>query len=1257
MSSLLVAPLSPYRGLAPFGDSDLDALFFFGREREVEVIVANLLASRLTVLYGPSGVGKSSVLRAGVCRRLHEVAPGAEVHVRDRWIDDPHLPDVAGETYLILDQLEEYFLYHGSEGPLVRELPDLLDDPGANVLLAIREDALAKLDAFQARVPTVFANQLRLDELAPGAARTAIVGPLDRYNELADSGAGVTIEPELVDAVLAQVAVRQSDSSRVEAPYLQLVLERLWDEERAVGSHVLRLATLDRLGGAATVVREHLEHALRGLPARDADLAASALRFLVTPSRTKIAHTVDDLAGYTAAGSGELRTVLEQLSSQRILRTVAPSNGEGTRYEIFHDVLAEPVLEWRHEIEARAAVERERRRHRRLFLFAAAALLLAAAMAALAVFALAQRHDARRQASLARAGQAEAVKQARLAERSSAAARVAAAEAKRLQRLADASAQQARQSAARARASERVALQERAKAQQQRAIAQQQRAVAEQQRAVAQEQRAAAERQRAVAQEQRAAAERQKARAQAAAERAHASAVDAQRQARLARVGEYTARASADLAVDPVRSVRAALAAAALESSLRVEDALRSSLVALRVRGVLDAGGGAVTHALFSPDGSLVATGSEQGMLRIFATGSHRLVRSIDLGSSVVSLVFSPDGSRLTAATGRGVSVRDARSGAEVGSLRVPGTEAAVSGAGGTVVTGGSDKTLRIWNLSSGAPIHSVSVPTPIDSIAASPNGELAAVFARSAATVEVVDVRVGAVVATLRQQGNVTAAAFSPDGALLVTSGHRNVYAWNASDWSLRHTLTGHSAVITSVAFARDGRLVTTSEDSSARLWDPVAGSLLFILAGQHEQKILAAAFGPDGTSVATASADGTARIASDPLGQVPLVLAGHTRAVIGVAFSPDGQLVLTASADGTARLWSARPPALRQVGALGGSIAAAAFSPDGKLVVAASTDGTARLWHAGGGVVATLRHSGKVTAASFVDGGSHVLTASEDGIARLWTTAGTLVRTFVHGAPVRAAFGEPGGDVVTAGDDGVVRLWAPSGRLLWSRSDGARVTAAAGAPDGTVVATGDVSGTVRLLSVRDGALLHVLRGHHGAVTSLDFAPDGTLLVSGSADGTARVWVAATGRLRHVLESGAALTSAVFSPDGALVLTADADGNVRTWGTGSGKLEHDLRFHVSVVSRASFSPDGRWVVTAGPSAAGLWQTSTGKLLYALRGSSGPLTTASFAPRGFTVLTGGSDGSVRRYACSVCGDVSSLEALARARLARLGRQP
>src|SRR5207244_3654093 len=132
---MTVAPTSPYKGLNAFDDSELDSLLFFGREREREIVVANLIASRLTVLYGPSGVGKSSLLSASVARSLRQLPEGPLVVVFSRWAENPAaaLAAAVGEAtgsgtngsavsaieraqsdrdvYLVLDQTEEYFLY------------------------------------------------------------------------------------------------------------------------------------------------------------------------------------------------------------------------------------------------------------------------------------------------------------------------------------------------------------------------------------------------------------------------------------------------------------------------------------------------------------------------------------------------------------------------------------------------------------------------------------------------------------------------------------------------------------------------------------------------------------------------------------------------------------------------------------------------------------------------------------------------------------------------------------------------------------------------------------------------------------------------------------------------------------------------------------------------------------------------------------------------------------------------------------------
>jgi hypothetical protein len=456
-----VSLASPYKGLVPFEDTEIDALRFFGRGRESEIIAANVLASRLTVLYGPSGVGKSSVLRAGVAHRLRLQAeqnvaaqghPEFVVLLFDSWSDEPvegirtavrdalteqfgsalldaregeSLADTLGrwteslacDLLLFLDQAEEYFLYHPEETGFARDLPDLVTRPGLSVrvLLALRDDALAKLDRFNGRIPNLFSNYLRLDHLDRSAARDAIVKPVERYNEA--TGEHVEVDPELIERVLDETATGKvdlgdagrglaagdADESRIEAPYLQLVMERIWEEERAGGSSRLRAETLVGLGGAEAIVRAHLRRAVEELSLEERDVAADVFRFLVTPSGAKIAHGVADLAEYASIDEQRLMPVLTTLGRERIVRPVDGANGDGGRYEIFHDVLGEAVLAWRREQE----LERERRastrRQRRLFAVAMGALIALAAMTAVAIYAFSERANAQRESRHAHA--------------------------------------------------------------------------------------------------------------------------------------------------------------------------------------------------------------------------------------------------------------------------------------------------------------------------------------------------------------------------------------------------------------------------------------------------------------------------------------------------------------------------------------------------------------------------------------------------------------------------------------------------------------------------------------------------------------------------------------------------------------------------------------------------------------------------------------------------------------------------------------
>lgn len=412
----------PYRGLQPYTEED--RRFFFGRERDEKIIAANLFAARLTVLYGGSGVGKTSVLRAGVIPDLRN-APHTAVVFFNTWqppefdttlktsiaaaVSQSGAPAVSveplkaldefvlecaravrGSIFLIFDQFEEYFLYHGptaAEHGFDAELARLVNrrDIDAHVMLSLREDGLSKLDRFQGRIPNLLSNMLRLDHLDRQAAERAIRKPLECYNETPTPGShSIEIENALVEALLAdrdlmrpaETKVRGEQSpgagEKFETPLLQLVLTRMWDEERQAHSNILRLTTLRRLGGAKDIVDRHLAEVMKGLTRAERYTAAKMFLFLVTSDGSKIAYTVSALANSTELAQEKVQRVLTRLTEARIVRTVA-TPGQLPRYEIFHDVLGAAITDWR------SSYTRRRERYRRLSQAAVVVLLLFAA--------------------------------------------------------------------------------------------------------------------------------------------------------------------------------------------------------------------------------------------------------------------------------------------------------------------------------------------------------------------------------------------------------------------------------------------------------------------------------------------------------------------------------------------------------------------------------------------------------------------------------------------------------------------------------------------------------------------------------------------------------------------------------------------------------------------------------------------------------------------------------------------------------------
>jgi WD40 repeat protein len=607
---------------------------------------------------------------------------------------------------------------------------------------------------------------------------------------------------------------------------------------------------------------------------------------------------------------------------------------------------------------------------------------------------------------------------------------------------------------------------------------------------------------------------------------------------------------------------------------------------------------GAVKSAIFSTDGRRVLTASEDKTARLWEAESGKLLATFKGHTDWVrSAVFSPDNRRVLTASGdKTARLWEAESGKLLATFQGHTdavTSAVFSPDGQQILTASNDKTARLWEAESGKLLAAFQGHTDaVTSAVFSPDGRQV-LTASQDKTARLWEAKSGTVLAAFQGHGGaVESAVFSPDGQRVLTaSDDKTARLWEAQSSKLLATFKDHDALLYSAVFSPDGRRVlTASEDQTARLWEAESGERLAIFKG-HTDAVTSAVFSPDGQRVFTASGDGTARLWEAESGTLLATFQGHTDAVTSAVFSPDSRRVLTASEDKTARLWEAESG--KPLATFEGHTSAV-FSPDGQRVLTGSSDGIARLWEAVSGRLLTAfkGHAGAINSAVLSPDGQRILTASDDKTARLWEAeSGKLLATFKgHTDKVSTAVFSPDGRrVLTASEDGTARLWEAESRKLLATFKGH--TSAVFSPDGRRVLTASWDKAARLWEAESGELLATFQGHAGTVNSAVFSPDGRQVLTASRDKTARLWVAQSGKLLAIFEGHTdAVTSAVFSPDGRRVFTASRDGTARLWEAESGELLAIFKGHPEALRSPVFSPNGRRLLTAsGDGPARLW--------------------------------------------------------------------
>ncbi len=504
--------------------------------------------------------------------------------------------------------------------------------------------------------------------------------------------------------------------------------------------------------------------------------------------------------------------------------------------------------------------------------------------------------------------------------------------------------------------------------------------------------------------------------------------------------------------------------------------------------------------AAFAPDGWMLASSNGGSTVRLWNVQVGQEVAALegDQHDSIRSLAFAPDGQTLASTIDTGFYGIAGRIEEDIlHGKSVPFTH-----------------TIQLWNVATRQMTTKWYIPDA-DSLAFAPDGRTLASGGRA---IWLWNMLTKQPVATF-EGGNSISLAFAPDGRTLASGGYDGIIRlWSVATRKVVATFKGHTSPVISLAFAPDGRtLISGSEDSTIRRWYMATNQTVDSFT-KDLGRVVFLDISPNGQTLAFGSDDGTIRLWNATTGQTLTTLKGHTARVNSLSFALDGRTLASGSDDKTIKLWNIVSGEVATLQGHTDSVTSVAFAPDGQMLASGSNDKTIKFWNPASGqeTAATAKQAVDIYSVAFAPDGRTLAASGGEKSIRLWNVVTKQMVTTLTGDEdsVSSVAFTPDGQTLASRTYEGVSLWSVvtrQARTIHLRTYVRPNDLVTLAPDGRTLASGGDDGTIRLWNVATMQEVAVLTGHTGRINFLVFAPDGRTLVSGSADNTIRLWRGAT--------------------------------------------------------------------------------------------------------------------------------------------------